>query len=55
MQNEQNILIVGDFSQHLQFLQLNIEWVIVVDKEHLEFFGQEQRSFLENQVDSLKD
>lgn len=54
VQNHEDILVVGDLRQHLQLLKLDVERVMVIDEEDLQFLRQKQRPFLEHQVDGLE-
>ena len=46
MQNHQNVFIVGDLTQNLQFFHFHIQRIMIIDKKDFELFRQEQRSFL---------
>ena len=55
MQNHQNIFIVSDLRKHFQLLQLDIERVVVVDKENFQLFRKQKGAFLEDEVDCFED
>jgi hypothetical protein len=54
MQDHKDILVIGDFTQNLQFFHFNIQRIVIIDEKNFKLFGQEQGSFLQNKIDGFK-
>jgi hypothetical protein len=54
MQDHQDVFIVGNLTQNFQFFHFHIQGIMIIDKEDFELFRQEQRPFLQDQIDRLE-
>lgn len=55
MKDHQDILIVGDLRKHFKLFEFDVERVMVVDEEDLQFLRQEEWPFLEDQIYGFED
>lgn len=41
MQYHEDVLVIGDFAQDLQFFHFDIQWIVIIDEKNFKLFGQE--------------
>lgn len=54
VQNQENVLIAGNFGQYFQLLELDVERIMIIDEEDLEFLREEKGPFLQDEVNGFE-